>query len=111
MFSTIVKIKQRDTARIFTAGLLLGTTVFDLTNAASVQLEFRESPVETFAKVTRDAEIVGLRTAGNVRYVPVLADVNTPGTFYLTWVVTQYDGTEIRFPTEDYIVLIVDPTL
>jgi hypothetical protein len=111
--ASVIKIKQGDTHRTLTAQLMLGTTIFDLTNAAvgGVTLTFLPLNGLSSSKVVRTATIVGLPTNGMVAYSPNSADVSTAGTFCLAWTVVLQDGTQITFPSSGYVTLIVDPTL
>ena len=108
---SVIQVKQGDTARIITATLFMGCLPFSLVNASSVSLNIQQQNVPDIEVASRVATIVSPAINGQVSYQLQADDVDTPGVFNCSWVVTQEDLTQLTFPTEGFITLIVNPAL
>jgi hypothetical protein len=97
-------IKVGDVLPPITATLEDVDGAVDLTNADAVL--FKLQPIAGGAlTVDGTAGVVGLATAGQVRYVWQAADTTTPGLYNAEWEVTFTDGTVATFPNERYLLV------
>ena len=76
-------------------------------NLADCTVVFRMTNVATGTVRTGDAEVIGLSTAGHVRYNFVADDVAEAAQLQCEWVVTDYFEKPTTYPSEGSIMVFV----
>jgi hypothetical protein len=105
--SSLVTIKQNDTARILYDTLTISGTPLNLTSGSVMLIWY--DPVEGTA--TRKSGSVQVAESGSVSYQLTSDDVGTVGNFILEWEATLSSSTVLTVPTETYIKLKILPDL
>jgi hypothetical protein len=104
---SVVTVKQRDTAQVFTDSLTQDGLALDLTDATVLFLLRHEDTGEEFSD---DAVIEGDPQNGDVSFGPGVLPT-TPGVWKQEWEVTLVDDTVLTFPNDGYNDVIIRPDL
>lgn len=103
-------IKQGDRRPVASATIKHGLVVQPLTDAASVTFKMRLEG-RLYETVVDAAAVIVDAANGMVEYRWAEGDTDGPGTHFADWEVIWNDGTPETFPTVNFDVIVIRPSL